>query len=118
MEKMLEKNKFFDAHFHFSDCLEFQTDIDEVSLCGCTSCHNEKDFLMAELYKKNNPESLFIFHLVFIHRIRIKIFFHSLKIFFLKTKSMQLANVDLIILQRSTKLLLKTRKMFLNLSLN
>lgn len=60
MEKMLEKNKFFDAHFHLSDCLEFQTDIDEFSLCGCTSCHNGKDFLMAELYKKNNPESLFI----------------------------------------------------------
>lgn len=57
---MLEKNKIFDAHFHLSDCLEFQTDIDEFSLCGCTSCHNENDFLMAELYKKNNPESLFI----------------------------------------------------------
>ena len=55
MEKKKKKNKFFDAHFHFYDCLEFQTDIDEFSLCGCTSCHNEKDFLIAKEYRTKFP---------------------------------------------------------------
>lgn len=56
---MLEKNKIFDAHFHLSDCLEFQNGND-FFVYGCTSCHNENDFLMAEAHKKNNPESLYI----------------------------------------------------------
>lgn len=61
MEKMLEKNKIFDAHFHFSDCLRYVKE-ENLFVSGCTSCHSIEDYFSASEYKKNSkdPEKLFI----------------------------------------------------------
>jgi len=61
MEKILEKNNFFDAHFHLADLPDFN-ELEVLKVYGCTSCHNENDFDKAAAFRKSaGPNSnLFI----------------------------------------------------------